>query len=349
MEYGKHSYKKWPTTGLQSVTSCPVCGGKRRKLLYEGLVDNVYRTAHGTWNMYQCESCNSGYLDPCPTRETIGLAYKQYFTHKLPGQAKKTESLSRIKRWRRALANGYLNNRFSTELKPENRIGACVARLMPPLKRQLDFSVRFLSMPKLGARLLDIGCGNGAFLSRAAQAGWEVYGVEPDPKAAALAKEAGVNVRQGSVEAFSDKNNYFDAVTLSHVIEHLHDPVGALLMLKAMMKPGGVLYLETPNLDSLGHKRYGRNWRGLEPPRHLVIFTFDSLVNLLSSLEFHTIKIERRIRVALSIYPISEMLESGLDPYADKAPKVPIEAYLATAGGIFNAKRLEFITLTARA
>lgn len=73
---------------------------------------------------------------------------------------------------------------------------------------------------------------------------------------------------------------------MSHVIEHVPSPVELLAECRRILKKGGVLVALTPNADSATHKHYGQNWRGLETPRHLQIFTRNSLANIAGSAGF---------------------------------------------------------------
>ena len=130
--------------------------------------------------------------------------------------------------------------------------------------------------PSDGKTLLDIGCGGGEWLESVRSAGWTVYGVEPDPVARRMAEAKGIPV-WGSIGDVPRDAPRFDYITLSHVIEHVHDPIGLLRSCHALLKPGARIYIDTPNIDAIGHARFGRNWRGLEPPRHLVIFGRKSL------------------------------------------------------------------------
>jgi len=279
----------WPTEGLERVESCPICGSARRSNLYTGLQDKAFRCAPGRWDLYQCQRCESTYLDPRPTVSSIGLAYSNYFTH---AKILNTDdlNLSWAHNIRRRLANGYRNYRFGTNLRPASRLGIVAAMLLPKQRRLIDFEGRYLPAPKLGMRLLDVGCGNAVFLSLARSLGWDVVGVEPDPKAVEAARSRGIDVRHGGVDILDPEKESFDGITLSHVIEHVHDPVAVLQSCYALLKPGGWIWLETPNIKAQGHEKYGSNWRGLEPPRHLVLFTRASLKLAMEQVGFQEIE-----------------------------------------------------------
>lgn len=134
--------------------------------------------------------------------------------------------------------------------------------------------------PADGKRLLDLGCGDGSFLALMRDAGWHVTGIDPDAKAARTAQERfGLTVIVGSLQDAGFPNQSFDAVTLSHVIEHVHDPVALLSECRRVLKPGGRAVIVTPNIRSLGHRRFGASWRGLEPPRHFNLFSSQTLRN----------------------------------------------------------------------
>jgi 2-polyprenyl-3-methyl-5-hydroxy-6-metoxy-1,4-benzoquinol methylase len=128
------------------------------------------------------------------------------------------------------------------------------------------------------ASLLDIGCGQGKFLGSMARRGWTVMGVDFDPAAVEAAHRLyGVDVRLGTVDTMIATGITFDVVTASHVIEHVPDPIAFLSKCRSLLRPGGRMILRTPNVDSIGHRRYQRHWRGLEPPRHLHLFTLAAL------------------------------------------------------------------------
>lgn len=254
----------------EAVPACPACGGARREPLYEGLTDRLFG-APGSWRLQRCSDCGAAYLDPRPTPASIAAAYESYYTHE--------EGSSEASSGRRTrLRNGYLNARYGYGLEPASALGRIVVPLLRGRRAAADRHVRRLRRPRPGARVLDIGCGNGEFLLEMRAAGWTVDGVETDSHAVSRARERSLPVHQGTLESAGYAPCSFDAVTLSHVLEHLHDPVATLRAARAILRDDGVLWIATPNLASPGHARYGRAWRGLEPPRHLVLFTPSALL-----------------------------------------------------------------------
>ena len=125
--------------------------------------------------------------------------------------------------------------------------------------------------------LLEVGAGSGKTLHRLNSLGWEVQGIDFDPVAVEKARSLGLDVAIGDVFSQGYKSDQFDAVILSHVIEHVPEPVVLLKECRRILKPGGKLMISTPNTGSMGHKLFKNNWRGLEPPRHICIFNRSNL------------------------------------------------------------------------
>src|SRR5436190_282800 len=69
----------WPTEDLEELDGCPVCSDPRRALLHDGLEDRIFGAAPGRWQLWRCQGCGCAYVDPRPTRESIGVAYGRYF------------------------------------------------------------------------------------------------------------------------------------------------------------------------------------------------------------------------------------------------------------------------------
>jgi SAM-dependent methyltransferase len=156
-------------------------------------------------------------------------------------------------------------------------------------------------------RLLELGCGNGQYLQRLQSAGWKCVGIDFDPAAVANAKALGLDARVGTLaeQRFADAS--FDTVLMSHVIEHLPDPHAELREVRRILKPGGRVVLLTPNVGSLGHRAAGRHWIGLEPPRHLFVFSRPSLARVLADCGFGEVAVDTLADMALGFITADEL------------------------------------------
>lgn len=279
----------WSRDDLESVASCPACGCPESRPIYTGLVDWLERTS-GKWEMRTCNRCQSMFLDPRPNVRSIHKAYASYYTHG-SGRDSYLADNGKSVLWR--LANGYMNARYGMHRRPAQASGRWLLPLLPILRQQIDFFCR--NLPARHGRLLDIGCGNGTFLLRAIDAGWSVMGLEPDEIAAASSRGSGLDVVTGVIDDFEDPHG-FDAITVSHVIEHVHAPRAFLERISANLRAGGFIWIATPNARSVGRYWFGRAWRGLEPPRHLTVLTAKALKCILLEAGFTDIKFHCRGR-----------------------------------------------------
>ncbi|WP_084161695.1 class I SAM-dependent methyltransferase [Methylocaldum szegediense] len=336
---------KWPEYGIEHVTCCPVCSVQERSLLHQGLEDRIFFSAPGRWNMYRCGGCGCAYLDPRPTLETIGLAYTRYYTH-TTAKPNSSEDLTGLRGFRKKLANGYRNWRYGTQYQPASIFGVLAAFLIPGARHSIDIAFRFLPRTHSRSKVLDVGFGSGEFLSYARDAGWTAVGVDIDPEVIKNGRSKGFLVRHGGIEAYADEKESFDLITISHVIEHLHDPVNTLSQAYTLLKPGGILWLATPNIDSYGHARYGRHWRGLEPPRHLVVFNPKALRKLLSDLGFQQIRLISQASATRFLFAASERIKKGIDPYDERHHVPSWRAWLAVLATIGRLDKSEIINLT---
>jgi SAM-dependent methyltransferase len=138
----------------------------------------------------------------------------------------------------------------------------------------------------LGGRLLDVGCGDGAFLLGARdREGWEVTGTEMNP---ALAHAAGLDVRETIDETRARAP--FDCITLWHSLEHMRDPRATLKTLSGLLAPGGSLLIAVPDAEGLQARLFGAGWFHLDVPRHLYHFGATSLERLLDAAGFAIIR-----------------------------------------------------------
>jgi SAM-dependent methyltransferase len=148
---------------------------------------------------------------------------------------------------------------------------------------------RLLGRAPAGAPLLEIGCGTGRFLERVRAVGYDgpLRGLEYSPDvAAATAERLGIPVEAGDVEDADLRRDEYGAIVLRHVIEHVRDPAEVVGRLHAALRPGGVLYLGTPDVRALSAQAFGRYWWGWEVPRHLVVFSAPALRALLERTGF---------------------------------------------------------------
>lgn len=348
----EHPPDKWPRDGLETTLMCSICGADCSVMLYNGLMDAVFQCAPGTWQLYLCQGCGCAFLDPRPTQETIGMAYDNYYTHNVPGRFFIDKKLSiPLGGLRFALRNGYFNAKYHYRLKPALKIGFYLARFLPFRRMREDRLIRHMSCPRDKPRLLDVGCGNGRFLLRMRKLGWTVEGLDPDPRAAAVTGQAGLLVHQGMLDSSTFPKNCFDAVTMSHVIEHVHDPIATIRHCHRILRPGGFLWIATPNLGAQGHATYGEHWRGLEPPRHLFIFSSSSLKLALRKAGFKEISGPLPNMGAEWMFPASYAIVQGIDP-TDNLPKPRFrqkwKARLADLRAVLNADLAEELILLAR-
>lgn len=147
-------------------------------------------------------------------------------------------------------------------------------------KRSLKKKVKLIKKLNSGTgELLDIGAGTGEFLKLAREQGWSIKGVEPNPKARALANEKDLHLHQ-SLDEISGQQ--FDVVTLWHVLEHLPDLENTIQKIKNLVKEEGTLIIAVPNFKSWDARYYKKHWAAFDVPRHLWHFSQDSLVQLFS-------------------------------------------------------------------
>lgn len=306
----------WPADGLEALGCCPLCSSSRRRKLMKGASDKLFGTP-GRWDYWRCEKCSLVYLDPRPNKASIGSAYKNYRTHNDTGSSGNNRSDLRA-----AIRNDYLCWKYGYCFSHRSPLGRYVMYCLPPtLRWEWDRHARHLPRPVPGLdRLLDVGCGGGEFLIQAAAAGWSVEGVDFDERAVAIAKSRGVRVRAGSLEAQGYPSDSFDVVTLSHVIEHVHDPSGLLEECVRILKPGGLLWVATPNASSVGLGLYGKDWHWVHAPHHLMLFNRRTLGNLIVRSGIPGVRYLRRGYHVPKEWGFLHALRKGESPWGAKLP-----------------------------
>jgi predicted SAM-dependent methyltransferase len=151
-------------------------------------------------------------------------------------------------------------------------------------RRRLRFVDR-VAEPGTNRQLVDIGCGDGSFLTHASNSGWTVAGTELNP---ALGLERGLRVAT-SIEELSDLRSV-DAITLWHSLEHMVRPGEVLASLRPILSERGVVLIAVPNIDSLQSRVTKASWLHLDVPRHLTHFTKTSIAALLKQQGFASVR-----------------------------------------------------------
>lgn len=244
------------------------------------------------WRIVGCATCGSFYLDPRPTRDSLGKAYEDYYTHQMDAGDPATAGDTIVSR----AVNGYLNRRFGMRLQPASRMGGYLFGALPPLRMKLDVFGRHVPrhLCEARGRLLDVGCGNGAFVARATSMGLVAKGSDPDPKAVAAGRQKGLEILEGDVFSAHWNAARFDWITMNHVIEHVEAPRQVIARAFELLAPGGHLWLGLPNPGALGARWLGAGWSGLHPPYHLLIPSQKVLVQWLGEAGFTSIRFIRR-------------------------------------------------------
>lgn len=255
---------------MTKITKCIVCDGKEFIYLFK-THDRMFNIS-GEFIVKRCKLCGLIFTDPQPTQAILKKHYpsKDYYSYQ------DTEKKGFFYHLRSYLVKHYY--------KPTlfSYIFSSLIQNVPAMPK------------KQGGKILDVGCGTGDTIALLKELGWDVYGLEIDKKAVLIARERGLlHVKYGGYEEIdSYPNNYFDAIRLYHVIEHLDNPTACLQMIYKKLKPGGEIIMGTPNVDSLTSRVFKKLWYNLDIPRHLFLFSPKTLSRITKKEGFSHIKIE---------------------------------------------------------
>lgn len=227
--------------------ACPCCGQKN---ITSVLSAEDYTVSHERFEIWECKDCTIRFTQNIPGLNEIGPYYQSenYISHSDTNE-------------------GIINKLYH---KVRNRT----------LIQKRNTIKKFIG--KSTGSLLDVGCGTGAFLYTMQQSGWEITGLEPDETARTKAKELYKLNLDSSEKLFSLPAESFDAITMWHVLEHVHQLHNYIKRLRELLKPGGKLFIAVPNYTSYDAKVYKEFWAAYDVPRHLYHFSPASMYKLLS-------------------------------------------------------------------
>ncbi len=258
---------------LESVLVCPICDAQSFHPL---LTTRDYTVSQKDFHLQQCSSCSFVVTSPRPDQNSISDFYKseKYISH---SGGRKT-LMDKI----------YIRARSIT----------------------LKWKHELISQYKQDGKILDYGCGTGEFLQFIQTKNWKVSGVEPSKTARDKALEI---TKTGIFEDLNSTNDKFDAITLWHVLEHIHDLNEKIDELITHLNNDGIIFIAVPNHESGDAKKYGSYWAGYDVPRHLWHFSQSNMKQLLNKHGLAFIKTEP---MKLDSYYVSMLSENYKYPNA---------------------------------
>jgi len=225
-----------------SYRQCPVC--KSERIEYK-LNAKDHTVSNESFEIWECSECTLRFTQDIPAADFIGKYYQSqnYISH----SNTKKGIINTLYHWVRSF----------TLLSKRNLI-------------------QKLTTLKTGT-LLDVGAGTGAFASTMQKAGWKVTGLEPDETARQNAKEEYHIELQTSDQLYHQPSSHYDAITMWHVLEHVHDLHGYLNTFSRILKQQGTLIIAVPNYTSYDADVYQEHWGAYDVPRHLYHFSPHSM------------------------------------------------------------------------
>jgi 2-polyprenyl-3-methyl-5-hydroxy-6-metoxy-1,4-benzoquinol methylase len=235
--------------------SCPGCDDTNISFV---LSAKDYTVSGESFEIWECKNCTLRFTQSVPGKEEIGKYYQSenYISHS-------------------DTTKGFINSLYHR-----------VRKRTLIQKRKLIIK----ATGKSSGQILDLGCGTGAFLATMQHAHWKCSGIEPDENARKKAHELyGLQVKPAG-EFYNFSPETFDAITLWHVLEHVHDLHLYIRQLKKLLAPGGKLFIAVPNYTSADEKMYNEHWAAYDVPRHLYHFSPKAMKQLMDK---HGLKIEK--------------------------------------------------------
>lgn len=257
---------------MVNIINCPICKGTETELKFQVIDHSV---TGELFTLSVCKSCNFLFTTQPPSKENIGNYYKSedYISH--------TDS-----------SKGLFNSVYQIIRKYT-------------LSSKRNIITRFLK-ERQSSKLLDYGCGTGAFLKEMQSNGWHVSGIEPDDQARQKASSLTKEEISGPDKIYDFEKNSFEVITLWHVLEHVHDLHETLAQLHNILTEGGLIVIAVPNHLSRDADHYNASWAAYDVPRHLYHFNPTSLQKLLG---LHGLKIVKVLPMWFDSFYVSLLSE----------------------------------------
>jgi 2-polyprenyl-3-methyl-5-hydroxy-6-metoxy-1,4-benzoquinol methylase len=257
--------------------------------------DRLYGTTDKSFLVVECKNCRLIRLEPRPTPQEMACYYPREY-------------------W------------YAPESDTASRLEEAYRRFV--LRDHINFVMRAIADSRETGLVVDVGCGGGLFLKMLRERGLPVLGLEMSEAAANSAwKRNGVAVVCGDLSKSPIERGTCAVVTMFHVLEHLHDPVGYLRSARDLLLPDGRLVVQVPNASSWQFLMFGERWNGVDVPRHLVNYRQHDLENLL---DYCGLQVIRRKHFSLRDNPagFASSVAPGLDPMARKVRLVRESPFL---------------------
>jgi SAM-dependent methyltransferase len=232
---------------------CPVCHSQEIKNI---LQVKDYTVSGKTFDIAECSACSFRFTQNAPDAASISPYYK---------------------------SENYISHTDASD----DFIGRLYKRVRKITLQQKRKLVQKSTGLQSG-NLLDVGSGTGAFVHVMKEHGWQVQGLEPDADARVLAQKLYKTELQDAAQFYLLPEIYYDAITLWHVLEHVHDLHAYVGQLKKMIKPEGKIFIAVPNYTSADAEIYKEYWAAYDVPRHLWHFSPGSMKTLMKK---HGLKI----------------------------------------------------------